>query len=82
MHLDPETDRVLRDLAQRRGVSISAILRAGIRELGRQLAFESPDRHAYEIYRELDLGPGGTARGPASESREVVRRVLLERHPS
>lgn len=35
-----------------------------------------PQRAAYEIYEELDLGPGGYAFAPATETRRGVQKAI------
>lgn len=38
------------------------------------------ERSAYEIYLELDLGPGGYAVAPAKTARQATRNVILKRN--
>jgi len=38
----------------------------------------SEPRSPYEIYRDLDLGPGGYANRPATESRRGAREAILK----
>ncbi len=79
VRLDEDTERILEDLVRDTGLSISAVLKRGLLALRNQQSQESR-RTAYEIYEELDLGPGGYAVAPSTETRrgvqEAIRRKL------
>jgi hypothetical protein len=79
VRLDEDSEQILGQLVEETGMSISAVLKEGLLALRARLA-ESPRRTAYEIYEELDLGPGGYAVAPSTEVRrgvqEAVRRKL------
>jgi Ribbon-helix-helix protein, copG family len=79
VRLDDDTEKVLEQLVEGTGLSISALLKQGLLTLKDQLS-PQPERAAYEIYEELDLGPGGYAIAPATETKrgvqEAVRRKL------
>jgi hypothetical protein len=79
VRLDEDTERILEDLVRETGLSISAVFKRGLLALQNQQGQES-GRTAYEIYEELDLGPGGYAIAPSTETRrgvkEAVRRKL------
>ena len=79
VRLDEETERALAALKSRTGASLSTILKRGILVL-RDQELAAPNRSAYEIYRELDLGPGGYASAPARQSRGAVRDAIRKRH--
>jgi hypothetical protein len=75
VRLDKETEKVLSDVRAATGLPISAtikrslcVLQAHVRRL--------PTRTAFEVYQELDLGPGGYSVAAASESRRGVRLAL------
>ncbi len=74
VRLDEDSERMLEELASEMGLSVSAVLRQGLLAL-RQLRGPG-SRSAYEIYRELDLGPGGYALAPSTESRRGVEEML------
>ena len=59
------------------GLSVSAVLKQGLLALRDQRMAGSPN--AYEIYRELDLGPGGYARAPSTATRRGVTEELRRR---
>jgi hypothetical protein len=73
--LDDEAERILDQLVQTTGLSISAIFKQGLIALRERLA-KTTGRSAYEIYEELDLGPGGYAIAPSTETRLGVREAL------
>lgn len=75
VQLDEDAERILEDLVRDTGLSISALLQRGLLALHDQTAQE-PRRTAYEIYEELDLGPGGYAIAPSTETRHGVQETL------
>ena len=75
VRLDEEHEKLLAEVLKRTGGTASDALKRGLRLLDRELA-QQPRRSAYEIYAELDIGPGGYAAGPAAKSRETVQRLL------
>ena len=74
VQLDEDAERILEDLVRDTGLSISAVLQRGLLALHDQKAQE-PRRTAYEIYKELDLGPGGYAIAPSTETRLGVQEI-------
>jgi hypothetical protein len=79
VRLDEDTEEVLEQLVKGTGLSISAVFKQGLMALRDQLAAQ-PQRTPYDIYQELDLGPGGYAVAPSTETRrgvqEAIRRKL------
>jgi hypothetical protein len=75
VRLDDDTEKILEQLVEGTGMSISALLKQGLLALKDQLS-PQPQRSAYEIYEELDLGPGGYAVAPAIESRQGVQEAI------
>ena len=75
VRLDDETERILEQLVGVTGLSISAILKKGLLSLRGQLE-EPSDRSAWDLYNELDLGPGGYSIAPSTESRRGVQEAL------
>lgn len=75
VRLDEETEKILEQLVQRTGLSISAVFKQGLIAFRDQTA-RSVGRSAYEIYEELDLGPGGYALAPSTETRRGVQEAL------
>jgi hypothetical protein len=79
VRLDDETERVLKQLTQTTGWSVSAALKHGLMALRDHVAHHA-QRTPYEVYRHLDLGPGGYATAPSTESRQGVVAALKRKH--
>jgi hypothetical protein len=77
VRLDEDSERILMGLAREMGLSVSAVLKQGLLALRDQRSGGAAK--AYEIYRELDLGPGGYALAPSTETRRGVADVLRRR---
>jgi hypothetical protein len=78
VRLDEEAEEALREIREATGLPISEALKRGLRSLlasVRQDAMHSP----YDIYQELDLGPGGYAIAPSTEVRHGVRQALRKK---
>jgi hypothetical protein len=75
VRLDDESERLLRELQTATGQSVSAVLKRGLVAL-RQSLRENTARHPYDVYEQLDLGPGGYARAPARRAKQSIRAVL------
>lgn len=80
VRLDDEAEKVLEEVRAATGLPISEAFKAGIRSLQHQLKNREPARSPYDIYRELDLGPGGYAIGPSTGTRAAVRNLLKKKH--
>ena len=80
VRLDDDSEKILKELMTEMGTSISAVLIEGLRALEDRRRRMAPRRSAWEIYEELDLGPGGYAIAPSTEVRrgvqEAIRRKL------
>jgi hypothetical protein len=77
VRLDEDSERILTRLARDMGLSVSAVLERALLALRDQQVAGYPK--AYEIYRELDLGPGGYALAPSEKSRRGVGQALRRR---
>ncbi len=79
VRLDEDSEKILRQLVEESGESISTVLKQGLLALQDRSSGASRST-AYEIYEELDLGPGEYAVAPSTESRrgvqEAIRRKL------
>lgn len=58
---------------------ISEVLKRGLRALLTHVK-QVPESTPYEIYSELDLGPGGYSIASPSNTRESVRLALKRKH--
>lgn len=79
VRLDTEDERVLEELVRKTNLPVSEVLRRGLRALEKETVETAP-RSPFEIYEQLDLGPGGYANRPATESRQGAREAILRKH--
>jgi Arc/MetJ-type ribon-helix-helix transcriptional regulator len=79
VRLDVEHERLLKELVRKTKLPVSEVLRQGLRALERETT-EAPPRRPFEIYRQLDLGPGGYAHRSAAESRRGAQEAILRKH--
>lgn len=79
VRLDPGEESLLQELVRKTRLPVSEVLRRGLRALERETTETAP-RKPFDVYRELDLGPGGYASGPATESRRAAREAILRKH--
>ncbi len=75
VRLDPEAEKALREVREATGWPISEALKRGLRLLQEQ-ARHAVERTPYDVYRQLDLGPGGYALAPSTDTRLGVKRAL------
>ena len=75
VRLDDEAEAALQQIREATGLPISEALKEGLRSL-RQRVGQEARRTPYEIYRQLDLGPGGYAIEPSTEVRRGVHNAL------
>jgi phytoene dehydrogenase-like protein len=78
VRLDEEAEAALRQIREATGLPISEALKRGLRSLRDRVQRESA-RTPYEIYRELDHSPGGTAIAPSSDTRRGVRAAIRKK---
>jgi len=75
VRLDEESERALAELRRATGLSVSAALKRGLVAARDRLRAEAS--HApFEIYRSIDLGPGGYARAPARAAKRAIGEIL------
>jgi Arc/MetJ-type ribon-helix-helix transcriptional regulator len=79
VRLDDETEKILDQLVGATGLSISAVLKKGLLALRERLE-EPSDRSAWDLYSELDLGTGGYAIAPSTETRQGMQEALRRKH--
>lgn len=75
VRLDEEAEKALAQIMQATGLSISGTFKQGILVLWDTLA-QRAHRVPYEIYEKLDLGPGGCAIGPSTDTRRNVQKAI------
>jgi hypothetical protein len=75
VRLDDDTEKVLKLVRKKTGWSVSTTLKRGVLALADE-AGPSINRSAFDVYRQLDLGPGGYAIAPSTETRRGMQLAL------
>jgi hypothetical protein len=75
VRLDEDTEKVLAQIVTVTGLSVSAAMKKGLQVL-RDGVVGAALRVPYDVYKDLDLGPGGYAVAPATQTRRGVRAAI------
>ena len=75
VRLDEEAEEALALITQHTGLSISSALKQGLMVLKDQVALDE-QQTPYAIYQSLDLGDGGDAIAPSTETRRGVQDAI------
>lgn len=75
VRLDDEAEAALHAIRKATGLPISEALKRGLRSLNEQVKDETT-RTPYDIFEQLDLGPGGYAIAPSTDTRRGVARAI------
>ena len=78
VRLDDEAEAALREIRETTGLPISEALKQGLQSL-RQRVGEEAKRGPYDVYQQLDLGPGGYAITPSTQTRRGVAAALRKK---
>ena len=78
VRLDDEAEAALRQIRETTGLPISEALKRGLRSLEERVRQET-QRTPYDVYRELDHGPGGSAIAASTETRRAVRAAISKK---
>jgi hypothetical protein len=78
VRLDEEDEATLRQIREATGLPISGVLKQGLQSLKQQVR-ESSGQRPYDFYERLDLGPGGYASAPSTETRRGVAAALRKK---
>jgi hypothetical protein len=78
VRLDDETEKVLKLVIKKTGWSVSTALKRGVLVLHDAVGQRS-HTSAFDIYRRLDLGPGGYAIAPSTDTRRGMQLALKRR---
>ena len=78
VRLDDEAEATLRQIREATGLPISEVLKQGLQSLNGQVRDASGQR-PYDLYERLDLGPGGYASAPSTETRRGVATALRKK---
>jgi hypothetical protein len=79
VRLDDEAERALQEVRETTGLPISEALKQGLHALQERVR-EEARRKPFDVYSALDLGPGGYAIAPSTESRRGIRLALRRKH--
>ena len=79
VRLDDETEKVLKQVTKKTGWSVSTALKQGVLVLRDEVG-RRPHQSAFDIYCRLDLGPGGYALAPSTDTRRGMQ-LALRRKP-
>jgi hypothetical protein len=78
VRLDDEAEATLRQIREATGLPISEALKQGLRSLKQQVR-DASGRRPWDLYKQLDLGPGGYANAPSTETRRGVTAALRKK---
>ena len=78
VRLDDQSEAALRQIREATGLPISEVLKQGLQSMKQQVA-DATGRRPYDLYKQLDLGPGGYASAPSTETRRGVVRALRKK---
>lgn len=78
VRLDDETEATLREIREATGLPISEVLKEGLRSLKQQVR-DTAEKRPYDMYARLDLGPGGYASAPSTETRRGVTAAIRKK---
>jgi hypothetical protein len=78
VRLDDEAEAVLQHIRDVTGLPISEALKQGLQSLKQRVAEES-GRTPHDLFQQLDLGPGGYAVAPSTETRRGVVTALRKK---
>ena len=75
VRLDEPSERTLRLLIRSTGLTASAVFKLGLQALRDQVEREA-SAAPFEVYRRLDLGPGGDSIADSTQVRQGVRDAI------
>ena len=78
VRLDDEAEAALQQIRDATGLPISEALKQGLQTLKQRVEQESA-RTPYDVYHRLDLGPGGYAVGPSTDTRRAVVTAIRKK---
>ena len=79
VQLDDDGGQILDELVEGTGLPASEVVQKGLRILRDRLS-EPVSPSAWEIYQQLDLGPGGYAVAPSTDSRRGAQEAIRRKH--
>lgn len=79
VRLDDDAEATLATLQKQTGMSISNVLKQGLKYFAKAQETAATTK-PYDIYRELDLGPGDESVPPAVEAKSAVAGIIRQKH--
>ena len=77
--LDDDAEATLAALCKQTGLSISDVLKRGLESYAEAVREETAST-PFNIFRRLDLGPGGYVRASARDAKTAVVEAIREKH--
>lgn len=78
VRLDDQSEAALAEVVDATQRSVSDVLKEGLM-LVRDRMRERVRTDPFEVYRVIDLGPGGYARAPARDAKRAIQDLLRKR---
>jgi len=78
VRLDDQSEAALAEVVDATQRSVSDVLKEGLM-LVRDRMREHVRTDPFEVYRVIDLGPGGYARAPARDAKRAIKDLLRTR---
>jgi hypothetical protein len=79
VRLDEPAERILAAVRKRTGLTISDVLKRGLHAYA-AASLDDAAATPYEVYRRLDLGPGGYATAAARDAKAAVAEAIATKH--
>lgn len=79
VRLDSNTEKALARLTRMTGLNISEIIKRGISSLESEAAV-ADTRRPWDIYSQLDLGPGGYSIASSADAKAAAREQIRRKH--
>ena len=79
VRLDEDAERTLERVRAMTGLSISEVLKQGLNAY-ENVILEQAQRKPYEIFCQLDSGPGGEALASARDAKSAIAETIRRKH--
>ena len=78
VRLDADAEQALQEIRAATGLPISEALKRGLSSFRDRLRSDT-GRTPFDVYEQLDLGPGGYAIAASTDTRQGVRQALKKK---
>ncbi len=79
VRLDEQTEQTLYKLRKSTGLSISEVLKRGVQAYAAHTVREA-QASPYEVFRQIDLGAGGTSKAAGRNAKTALRAAIARKH--